>query len=137
MKIRTGFVSNSSSTSFLIITKGKMTKKDLRTLMGVETGSILAPLFDQLYQDLLENVKAEVDLGQVTGKPDWDAAFGRRSERLSERMKAKLDSYRQKGRIAYYGYLDSESSNVQTFFCMDCFEEENDKIYLNALENSW
>jgi hypothetical protein len=106
-------------------------------LMGVEPGSILTPLFDQLYHDLLDNVKKEINLGQVTGKPNWAAEIGIRSERLSDRMKAKLESMRQKGRTAYFGYLNSETSNVQTFFCMDCFEEENDNIYLNALENSW
>jgi hypothetical protein len=137
MKLRTGFVSNSSSTSFLIISKGKLTKKGLSELMGIEPGSILTPLFDELYRDLLDNVKAEIDLGQVTVKPNWAAKIGIRSDRLSDRMKAKLESNRQKGRTAYFGYLDSETSNVQTFFCMDCFEEENDKIYLNALENSW
>jgi len=137
MKLRTGFVSNSSSTSFLIISKGKLTKDGLRELMGVELGSVLTPLFDQLYEDLVDNVKAEIDLGKVTGKPNWSAEIGIRADRLSDRMRAKLESSREKGRTAYFGYLDSETSNVQTFFCMDCFEEENDKIYLNALENAW
>ena len=105
--------------------------------MGVELGSVLTPLFDQLYEDLVDNVKAEIDLGKVTGKPNWSAEIGIRADRLSDRMRAKLESSREKGRTAYFGYLDSETSNVQTFFCMDCFEEENDKIYLNALENAW
>lgn len=137
MKIRSGFVSNSSSTSFLIITKGKLKKKDLRDLMGVKTGSPLSPLFDQLYDDLMESVEAEIDLGKFQDRSQWEMAAGRHSDRLSARMVSKLESNKGKGKIAYFGHLDSETSNVQTFFCMDCFEEENDKIYLNALENAW
>ena len=137
MKIRSGFVSNSSSTSFLIITKGKLNKKDLRDLMGVKTGSPLMPLFDQLYEDLLESVETEIDLGKFKNKEQWKLAIGNRGDRLSTRMIEKLESNREKGTKAYFGRLDSETSNVQTFFCMDCFEEENDKIYLNALENAW
>jgi hypothetical protein len=137
MKIRSGFVSNSSSTSFLIITKGKLKKKDLRDLMGVKLGSPLTPLFDQLYDDLLESVEAEIDLDKSQTQSQWEMAIGRRSDRLSSRMISKLESNKGKGTTAYFGHLDSETSNVQTFFCMDCFEEENDKIYVNALENAW
>lgn len=137
MKIRSGFVSNSSSTSFLIITKGKLKKKDLRELMGVEPGSLLMPLFDQLYEDLLDNVEAEIDLGKFTKKQEWESLVRRRTESLSERMISKLESKKGKGMVAYFGHLDSETNNVQTFFCMDCFEEESDKVYLNALENAW
>jgi hypothetical protein len=137
MKIRSGFVSNSSSTSFLIITKGKLKKKDLRDLMGVKLGSPLTPLFDQLYEDLLDSVETEIDLGKSQTQAQWEMEIGRRSDSLSARMIAKLESNKGKGTTAYFGRLDSETSNIQTFFCMDCFEEENDKIYLNALENAW
>ncbi len=137
MKIRSGFVSNSSSTSFLIISKGKLKKQDLRDLMGVEPGSALIPLFDQLYADLLGSVDAEIKLGELKGPADWKQLLGRRAERLSDRIIAKLDGHRRKGLVAYYGHLDSETTNVQTFFCTDSFEEENDKIYINALDNAW
>jgi hypothetical protein len=95
------------------------------------------PLFDQLYDDLLESVETEIDLGKFQTRSQWEMAIGSSSGRLSARMISKLESNKDKGKIAYFGHLDSETSNVQTFFCMDCFEEENDKVHLNALENVW
>ena len=138
MRIRSGFVSNSSSTSFLIISRGALTKKKLRDLMGVEKGSPLTPLFDQLCVDLLDNVSADIDLGDIKTKPHWETLLGGRSSaRLTDRMLEKLDASKRIGMRAYYGLLGSETSPVQTFFCMDSFEEENDEVYLNGLECAW
>jgi hypothetical protein len=137
MKIRAGFVSNSSSTSFLIISKEAFTRSHLLRLMGVDTKSPMHELFDQLYDELIEGVDEKVDLGTVRGSAHWKYLMGPRAERLSDRMIEKLEGYREKGWTAYYGHLDSESNPVQTFFCMDSFEEENDEIYLNGLECAW
>jgi hypothetical protein len=137
VKLRSGFVANSSSTSFLIIANGDFTRQDLKKLLGVNDSSPLAPFFEQLYDDIRGAISAELDLGHA-GKnvPTWAEGAGRR-RRLSERMLEKLESSRKEGYRAYFGYLDSETSPVQTFFCTDSFEEEDEKIYLNALECAW
>jgi len=137
VKIRTGFVSNSSSTSFLIISKGAFTKEQLVRLMGASTESPMHDLFNQLYEELMDGVNEKVELGTVRDNARWKQIVGPRADRLSDRMIEKLESYRRKGWTAYYGHLDSESSPVQTFFCMDSFEEENDEIYINGLECAW
>lgn len=137
MKIRAGFVSNSSSTSFLIISKGAFSKEQLLRLMGVDSKSPMHGLFEQLYNEFVDGVDNKLDLGTVSANAHWQYLAGPRAERLSDRMIEKLETYRQKGWMAYYGHLDSESNPVQTFFCMDSFEEENDEIYLNGLECAW
>jgi hypothetical protein len=69
MKVRAGFVSNSSSTSFLIISKGAFTREQLLQLMGTDAQSPMHELFDQLYDELMEGVVKTLELGTVRGMP--------------------------------------------------------------------
>ena len=52
---------------------------------------------------------------------------------MVERIRRAADQ----GLKAYYGSLDSDTTLVQSFFCNDAFEIENDRIYFNALECAW
>ncbi len=136
MKIRAGFVSNSSSTSFLIIAKGDLNKVDFFELMGIDLNSPVAGLFEQLYRDVLANSKkVDFKLAGKSARPEL--LVSDRPERLSSHMRSKLLDAQRRGWKAYYGWLDSESNPVQTFFCMDSFEVENEKIYFNGLECVW
>jgi len=135
MRIRAGFVSNSSSTSFLIITKRDLNKKDFFELMGVEPGSAMAELFAEFYRDVVENARETVDFKLAGRKRAVEDFFD--SDRLSARMIEKLKDAQRRGLKAYYGSLSSENNDIQTFFCMDSFEVENEKIYFNGLECVW
>jgi hypothetical protein len=58
-------------------------------------------------------------------------------EKFSEEVAQKVVEAREKGKEVYIGDLSSEVDEIETFFCRDSFELENDKIYFNALECSW
>lgn len=135
MKIRAGFVSNSSSTSFLIISKNDLNQADFFELMGVELDSPIADLFTQFYQDVLNSTERTVDFKEVRKNVAAESWF--RGHRLSPHMIKKLAEARERGLKAYYGRLDSESNMIQSFFCTDSFEVENEKIYFDGLENVW
>lgn len=137
MKIRAGFVSNSSSTSFLIIAKDDLNQADFFELMGIAQDSPIADLFAQFYQDVIESAHIKVDFKTADKHVPAESWFENRSDRLSPHMLKKIKKAKKRGLKAYFGWLDSETSMIQTFFCTDSFEVENEKIYFNGLECVW
>lgn len=137
MRIRAGFVANSSSTSFLILTHGDLNRADFFELVGVAPDSPVADLFGQLFADLLESTAHRVDFATTDDEVPAESWFLQHDKRLSLRMIEKLREAKERGLTAYYGWLSSDNDMVETFFCTDSFELENDKMYVNGLECIW
>jgi len=134
MRIRAGFVSNSSSTSFLIITRDELEEGAFLQLMGVAPDSPIADLFRELFSDVVESGRY-VDLARVDTRVSPETWFG--TDRLSPAMIARLQQAAEQGLKAYFGRLSSDNTLVQSFFCTDAFEVENERIYFNYLECAW
>ena len=138
MKIRAGFVSNSSSTSFLIIAKEDLNRSDFFELMGFESDSPIADLFEQFYQDVIANARTKVDFKTANKQVPAEEWFeGKWRGGLTSHMVKKLQEAKQNGLKAYFGTLSSEDNPIQSFFCTDSFEVENEKLYFNGLECVW
>lgn len=134
MKIRAGFVSNSSSTSFLIITRDELEEGAFLELMGVAPDSPIAELFRELFSDVTASSQY-VDLSRVDKRVSPEAWF--KNDRLSPVMIERLQQAAGQGLKAYFGRLSSDNTPVQSFFCTDAFEIENERIYFNYLECAW
>ena len=134
MRIRSGFVSNSSSTSFLIIAKDGLTQESFLDLVGVQPDSPIAELFQELFRSVLEASEV-VDLGSVDRSQAPASWFD--DSRLSPTMVERLKQAAGQGAKAYFGRLSSDETLVQSFFCTDAFEIEDDRIYFNYLECAW
>jgi hypothetical protein len=134
MRVRSGFVSNSSSTSFLILTADELTEAAFLDLMGAAPGSPLIPLFRDLYDQVM--TKADVidfsDVDKAIPPEKWLDGF-----RLSGAVIDRLESAKREGMHMYYGSLSSDGDRVESFFCTESFEAENEKIYANFLECGW
>lgn len=137
MKIRAGFVSNSSSTSFLIISRDELEEASFFHLMGVERTSPIRDLFKEFYEDVITSVSTEIDFNAADPTVPIEEWFDRNRDKPSAYMMEKIKSAQEQGLRVYFGSLDSETSNIQTFFCTDSFEVENEKIYFNGLECVW
>jgi hypothetical protein len=134
MRIRAGFVSNSSSTSFLIITRDELEERAFLELMGVAPDSPIADLFRELFSDVIASSQY-VDLSHVDKRVSPEQWFG--TDRLSAVMIERLRQAAGQQFRAYFGTLSSDNTLVQSFFCTDAFEVENEQIYFNYLECAW
>ena len=90
MKIRAGFVSNSSSTSFLIISRNDLNKPDFLELMGVKPESPKANVFSDFFLSVTQNIDTTVDFALPRGTATPIAGLKTRGRDLPDHMVAKI-----------------------------------------------
>ena len=105
--------------------------------MGITDKSPLASTFDTLYTRLVEKM---APIGEE--KIYWEHKQGKELEDslkadFSEQVANKMIEAKRTGKNVYIGELSSEDDMVESFFCCDSFEVENEKIYFNGLECVW
>src|SRR5690349_21397269 len=105
MRIRAGFVSNSSSTSFLIITRDELREGAFMELMGVAPDSPIADLFRELFSDVVTSSDC-VDFSRVSKRTSPETWFD--TDRLSPVMIDRVRRAADQGLKVYFGRLSSD-----------------------------
>ena len=135
MKIRSDFVTNSSSTAFVLIKRTALTKEGMRTLLGIDDESPLTAIADALSEKLDEyGYPIEERVGSYYDDPDTDSFLRRK---MSDVVADKVRQAQKQGHKVLMGTLSSDVDEIETFLACDSFELENDDYYLNAIECSW
>lgn len=130
MKIRMGFITNSSSTNFLIISKEELTEDYLFRKLGFVKGGVLEEQGRQLCNSIMDAIDGGLRYYSYD-TPNYETikeVFGDKSAMLYK----KNSSY-----YAYWGYTSSDESPIIQFFTTDSFEIEDKDFYLNGRACVW
>lgn len=126
MKIKRDFITNSSSTSFLLAFKDEYPNKNILakkilTVSGVDENSVLSDIFEDFFNSIdLEPLNIyELDSYSL------------------EIYKDKIEELKNKGMKIYTGKFSSDNGLIESFFCQDTFLIEDEEIYFDGSVSVW
>ena len=129
MRISNGYVTNSSSTSFVITSKNGLTREAFLNLVGVSDESLLVDIYANLYKAIRANIKKipeDISIRQF---------LETNSIELDESDIAEIEHRYGRGDDVYWGELSDGGDDgglAEAFFSHECFVVIGDDIYFNA-----
>lgn len=132
MKIRIGYVTNSSSTNFLILSKKELTTEYLYKKLGFKKNSPIKSEAMELCQNILYGIHGGLRYFDIE-ELNYDSI----KEAFGEKTAERFVQYQRKGYKAYIGYTSSGDSTLTDFFTTDSFEVEERDFYVFARDCMW
>ncbi|MDR1797239.1 MAG: hypothetical protein LBR44_07300 [Clostridiales Family XIII bacterium] len=132
MKIRDGFVTNSSSTNFLIICKEDLTVEYLYKKLGFEEDSPIAAAARIFCEEIITGSKSGIRRFEVE-QVDYDTI----AKVYGEDSAQKYDRLAKKGYFTYMGCTRSDDSPLTSYLTMDHFIIDEEDFYMDGRDSSW
>ncbi|MCP4459913.1 MAG: hypothetical protein GY816_18105 [Cytophagales bacterium] len=133
MKVKLDFVSNSSSTSFVYISDEELSEDVFLEAAGVDREGPVGDLFCQMYYEISTAIRHYGK--QITTKEAAEVLAGSHdfTPEVVEKMKDAIDQ----GKSVVTSSLSSDGPLAESLLCVEMFEIESDRFYINAYNNYW
>ena len=132
VKIRDGFVTNSSSTNFMIICKEELTAEYLSKKLGFKNSSFIKSLGDSLSRQIISGTHRGVRWFEID-----EINYSSILEIFGEESAEKYRELTKKGFHTYIGYTSSDDDCFSSFLTMDCFIIDEKDFYMDGKNCVW
>ena len=125
MKIRRGFVTNSSSASFVISLKDKFTRENFLKALGADSSFPMAPANTQLFGIIGANKTTIKDAAKAEGLAPTGENLGMTNKLLSEGGKSRAGKFDDSGATPAEAHFRHSSVKVRAD--EGCFNSEGSR----------
>lgn len=134
MKVKTDFVTNSSTTNYIVMSQGEPTMQAFFRAVGISPESMFLDVFVKLFQKFKEDMTPGLLYARRYGCSTIDEFVERN---FCKDTQARVKEAEAKGYDIYIGDLSSDTDSIETLFCCDSFVIDSGKLVIDATEDAW
>ena len=137
MKNKTDFVTNSSSTCFVVMTKGEFTMGKFLNAAGIDKNSPFIDMFKEIFKLFKDDLNPPRSFA-ATHRWNHGRSFEQFiCEVFSEKTLQRVKEAEDAGMTVYMGDLHSDNGALECFLCTDCFVIDGPGLVIDATNDGW